>query len=398
MTSFLYKATARDGSTATGTLLAADRQAAFTELDSRKLQPLSLVEQAVKSDSGDLVRLKPGEVLHFTEELAELLKSGIPLEQALVIIERREGKSNLPVVAGKLRAKIRDGVSLSDALGTSSPDFGPLYCRLVAAGEESGALADMLARQAGHLKSMQGLKSKVVFALIYPAFLSVSAIAVSVLFIVFLIPKLMELLDSTGGTLPVTAQVIVGAGEFVQATWYIWLALMIGIGIFCCWFAKGNPLKWNEFMLRIPLFGKVSHSRQQVQFLETMASLVGNGLPVVHGLALTKNSIVSPVYRKELDAILHDVVDGDALSACIGRSKVFPTLMSDLIAVGEQTGNLAGALERAAERFDTELTRRIDRISATIQPAVVVVMAGMVGCMAYLMVSAIFQTMSGLAG
>lgn len=405
MTDFSYKATARDGSIATGTLSAIDRSAAFRELDLRKLQPLSLQETkssaskpAKVSEPDDTVRLKPVEVLHFTEELAELLKSGVPLEKALSIVERREGKSNLPILAGKLRAKVRDGSSLSDALPSSSPDFGTLYCRLVAAGEESGALADILARQAVHLKALQSLKSKVIFALIYPAFLSVSAIAVCVLFIVFLIPKLMELLDSTGGSLPMGAQIIVGLGTVVQNTWYIWLALILSIVVACHWFAKSKPLQWDQFVMKIPLFGAVVHSRQHVQFLETMASLIGNGLPIVQSLALTRNSIVSPVYREELDTILQRVTDGGALSNCLSHSKPFPTLMSDLVAVGEQTGNLAGALERAAIRFDTELTRRVDRISAIIQPSVVVVMAGMVGCMAYLMISAIFQTMSGLGG
>lgn len=407
MANFTYKATARDGSIATGTLSAADRNAAFRELDLRKLQPLSLSEsqdakgqkpEKTQQPDRETVRLKPAEVLDFTEELAQLLQGGIPLESALGIIERREGKSNLPLIAGKLRLLIRDGNSLSNALKTSCPDFGLLYCRLVAAGEESGALADILARQAVHLKALLGLKNKVIFALIYPAFLSVSAIGVSVLFIVFLIPKLMELLDTTGGTLPLGARVIVGAGEFVQATWYIWLALLAGAFVFFRWFSHRHPLKWDQAVMRIPLFGTVVRGRQHVQFLETMASLIGNGLPIVQALALTGNSMVSPVFRKELELILASVTDGDPLSACLARSASFPVLMSDLVAVGEQTGDLAGALERAAHRFDAELTRHVDRLSAIIQPAVVVVMAGMVGCMAYLMISAIFQTMSGLGG
>ena len=411
MADFTYRAAARDGSIATGTLTAPDRTAAFQELDQRKLQPLDLRETGGNQKSRSRIhikkpalgeksriRMKPSEVLHFTEEFSELLKGGIPLESALGIIERREGKTRLPAIAGEVRAKVRDGKSLSESLQTSSPDFGELYCRLVAAGEQSGTLSNILARQAIHLKSMEGLKNRVLSALIYPTFLAVSAIGVAVLFVIYLIPKLMELLDSTGGSLPIGAQIILAMAEFVQGTWYIWVTLGLATFALVGWLSKSRPKSWDRLKLRSPFFGKVLNSRQQVQFLETLATLAGNGLPLVHCLGLTRNVLSSPVYKEEVDAIRAEVEDGALLSKAVSRAPSFPGLMSDLIAVGEQTGDLAGALERAAARFDSDLTRHVDRVSSLIQPAVVVVMAGLVGCMAYLMISAIFQTVSGLGG
>lgn len=403
MKDFLYKAASRDGVLSNGTLLAPDRNSALERLEALKLQPILLTESVVGrkqrdpvADDGIIIRLKAAEVLEFTEELAELLRGGVTLEKSLAIIERREGSSRLPLIARQIRGKLRDGKTLSDALKGSSPDFGELYCRLVAAGEESGALNRILERQAVHLKALQALKAGVVFALIYPAFLCISAIGVLVMFVTFLIPKLVELLESTGGALPAGAQFMVDTADFFQSTWGLWVGLTALALISGAWLARNRRVFWDTLVMSIPIFGKVLHLRQQVLFLETMASLTENGLPVVTALTLTRNAVPSPVYQKEIDLIRTRVQDGEGLSNSLVHSRCFPTILTDLISVGEETGDLSGALGRASIRFDAALSQSVQRISAIIQPAVVLVMAGMVGCMAYLMISAIFQTVSGL--
>jgi type II secretory pathway component PulF len=404
MRTFLYKAASRDGAISNGRIAAADRTSALDQIEVLGLQPLSLTEEvpgrkpkeAAQGHHQEPVRLKPAEVLEFTEELAELLRGGIHLERSLAIIERRKGKSRLPLIALELRSRIRDGKTLSDALRHSSPDFGELYCRLVAAGEESGALNRILARQAEHLKALQALKSGVVFAMIYPAFLCLSAVGVIVMFVTFLIPKLMDLLESTGGSLPGGARFIIGLSESFQSTWGFWLGLTVAVILFGSWFARHRSMEWDRLLLGSPLLGKVMHLRQQVLFLETMSSLLENGLPIVNALSLTRNAMPSPFYRKEIDLIRTRVQDGEGLSDSLVHSACFPTILTDLISVGEETGDLSGALERASVRFEAELKRNVERISAIIQPTVVILMAVMVGFMAYLMISAIFQTVSGL--
>lgn len=403
MKDFLYKASTREGVISNGMLIAPDRNSALDRLEALKLQPISLIEKATGrklKDTGfenhQSIRLKAADVLEFTEELVELLRGGVTLEKSLSIMERREGNSRLPMIARHIRGKLRDGKTLSEALRCSSPDFGELYCRLVAAGEESGALNRILERQALHLKALQTLKAGVVFALIYPAFLCVSAIGVLVMFVTFLIPKLVELLESTGGSLPAGAQLLVDAAEIIQNTWGLWAGLIAAIVLFGFWLARNRKVAWDAMVLRIPIFGKVLHLRQQVLFLETMASLTENGLPVVTALTLTRNAVPSPVYQREIDVIRIRVQDGEGLSNSLVRSSCFPTILTDLISVGEETGDLSGALSRAALRFEASLNQSVQRISAIIQPAVVLIMAAMVGCMAYLMISAIFQTVSGL--
>ncbi|MDF1852295.1 MAG: type II secretion system F family protein [Verrucomicrobiales bacterium] len=400
---FHYQAATRDGSISNGTLSAPDRRTALEQFEALKLEPLSLSEEPSgrkeakkQPEEKGNIRLRQSDVLEFTEELAELLRGGVQLEKSLLIIERREGKSRLPEVARQVREKIRDGKTLSEALKISSPAFGELYCRLVAAGEESGALNRILERQASHLKALQNLKSGVVFALIYPAFLCVSAVGVLAMFVTFLIPKLVELLESTGGTLPAGAELIVKTSEMFKSTWAIWLGLGLGACLFFSWLSQNRREIWDAIVMRVPLFGKVLHLRQQVLFLETMASLVENGLTVTNALTLTRNAVPSPLYQSEIDVIRKRVQDGERLSTSLVHSSYFPAILADLISVGEETGDLSGALGRAAIRFDGTLTRKVERLSAIIQPTVVIVMAAMVGGMAYLMITSIFQTVSGL--
>lgn len=421
MPTFAYTAQGPSG-LIQGELDAADRSEAFALLGRKRLQPVRLeqTERAAKAkpdkprtagktktvaqadvlSKDGALHLKLPQVVLFTEELSDLLGAGIQLEPALATMERRRELSGIKTLAAALRAKIRDGMAFSKALASTSPSFGSLFCALASAGEASGTLSAILKRQAEYLRSLQALRSKVLFAMIYPAFLIAASLAVTLLFVVYLIPKLTELLDSTGGSLPLGAQIILKVSEFVKAWWW-----MAGLGGVCggillkAWLARPeSAIPWAKFKLRLPLFGAILKTRFQVQFLETMANLVGNGLPMVNAMQLTHQAIENPYYKQEFAKVIELVAEGMALSRALDRSGLFPPLLLDMVSVGEQTGDLSGALAKAAERFDRELSKKVDKLSAMAQPLIVVLMAGMVGIMAYLMITSIFQTISGIQG
>ncbi len=420
MPTFAYTAQGPSG-LIQGELDAADRSEAFALLGRKRLQPVRL-EQSANAPAGKAektqarnsktkavaqadvlsrdgaLHLKLPQVVLFTEELSDLLGAGIQLEPALATMERRRELSGIKTLAAALRTKIRDGMAFSKALASTSPSFGNLFCALATAGEASGTLSAILKRQAEYLRSLQALRSKVLFALIYPAFLIAASLAVTLLFVVYLIPKLTELLDSTGGSLPLGAQIILKISEFAKAWW--WMAALGGVcgGILLkAWLARpDSAIPWARFKLRLPLFGAILRTRFQVQFLETMANLVGNGLPMVNAMQLTHQAIENPYYQKEFAKVIDLVAEGMALSRALDRSGLFPPLLLDMVSVGEQTGDLSGSLRKAAERFDRELSKKVDKLSAMAQPLIVVLMAGMVGIMAYLMITSIFQTISGI--
>ena len=416
MPSFTYSAHGPSG-VINGELSAADRAEAFALLGKQRLQPFKLEQGGGKTSSGSVsqkaaakviedsqattgpIKLKLAQIVMFTEELSDLLSAGIQLEPALGTMERRRELSGVKTLATVLRSKIRDGMSFSKAVAGTSPSFGGLFCALAAAGEASGSLPAILKRQAIYLKALQALRGKVMFAMIYPAFLIVSAVGVTLLFIVYLIPKLTELLAETGGAMPLGAQVILLiSGAFKKTWWILAFGGVIGWGAFKTWLARPeSKIPWARFTLRVPLFGQILKARFYVQFLETLSNLIGSGLPMTHALQLTQQATENPYLRAELTGVMGQVAEGVALSRAMDRSGHFPPLLLDMVSVGEQTGKIAESLSKAAERFDRELAKTVDKISAIIQPAIICLMAGMVGIMAYLMVSTIFQTISGVS-
>ncbi|MBX7210490.1 MAG: type II secretion system F family protein [Verrucomicrobiaceae bacterium] len=420
MPSFTYSAHGPAG-IVSGELSAADRAEAFALLGKKKLQPFKLEQGSAAKAVGRVGPVRPGkakvsdapadttpptgpiklklpQVVMFTEELSDLLAAGIQLEPALGTMERRRELSGVKTLATVLRSKIRDGMSFSKAVASTSPSFGSLFCALAAAGEASGSLPAILKRQAAYLRSLQALRGKVMFAMIYPAFLIVSAVAVTLLFIVYLIPKLTELLAETGGAMPMGATIILFiSGIFKKVWWLLALGGFIGWGSFKAWLARPeSKIPWARFTLKVPLFGQILKSRFYVQFLETLSNLIGSGLPMTHALQLTQQATENPYLRQELTEVMTQVSEGVSLSRALDRSGHFPPLLLDMVSVGEQTGKIAESLSKAAERFDRELEKTVDKISAIIQPAIICLMAGMVGVMAYLMVSTIFQTISGV--
>jgi type II secretory pathway component PulF len=412
MPTFAYSAQG-PGGVVTGELTAGDRADAFSQLSKKRLRPIKLEARAeggagsaAKAEAKKVaergptgpIKLKLSQVVLFTEEISDLLAAGIQLEPALATMERRRELSGLKTLAAALRAKVRDGMSFSKAVAATTPSFGNLFCAVAAAGEASGAMPTILKRQAEYMRGLQALQGKVMGALIYPAFLIVAAVGVSALFVLYLIPKLTEMLDSTGGSLPMAAQVILKISDLFKSYWWVLAILAVAAFIlFKAWVSRpSSAIPFARAQLRVPIFGAVLSTRFYVQFMETLANLVGNGLPMMNAMQLTQQATDNAFLKAELDPVIRNVGEGVALSRALDRSGHFPPLLIDIVSVGEQTGKLSEALQKGAERFDRELAKRVDNLTAMIQPLIVFLMAGMVGTMAYLMITAIFQTISGM--
>lgn len=423
---FAYKALNAKGAVTTGELDAADRTEALRVLDRKGLQPVSIKENTaaatpVRKSNGKAktedapatktngaketpipegpVKLKRQEVVLFTEELSDMLSAGLQLEPALKSMENRQELGNLKAVSFKIRQVVRDGVNFSVALKKASPSFGPLYCSLAAAGEASGALDTILKRQAHYLKTLAELQSRLILAMIYPAFLILAGIGVSIVFVTTLIPQLTALIQSTpGGKVPLGAAILIGLADFLKKWWIVMLLVIVAAAIFFkAWKDNdANKPTWDRMKLKLPLIGPVITSRFYVQFLETMANLVGNGLPLLRALELSRDATHNRSLRAGLDRVIEQVGDGRSFSKALIRTGSFPALLIDMVSVGEQTGKIDISLRRAAERYDKELDKDLQRIMALIMPTVLIIMALLIGTMAYLMITAIFQTISAL--
>ncbi|MBL9155686.1 MAG: type II secretion system F family protein [Verrucomicrobiales bacterium] len=431
MPEFTYRGLKPDGSTVNGQVSARDRSDAVRRLAQSGVQAFEVNESGskqaeaaaqaekkaaekasrsasasqakagtasdtAKGGSGGRVRLTSSQVIFFTEELSDLLAAGVQLEPALRLMESRGESGPLREVTTRIRSLVREGVPLSRALGQASPSFGPLYCNLVAAGEAGGALEDILRRQVTYLQTLSELRGKVLTAMIYPAFLFLAGVGVTILFISFLVPRLTTMIESSGRPVPPGAKVLIAATAFLRDWWWL-LGILVALVVAGFFIAIRHPAirpSWDRVKLRLPLFGNLQLRRFHVQFLETLSNLLANGLSLIKGLELSRGSTDNLHLQQQLIQVTAQVADGGSLCRALEKAGVFPQSLIDMVRIGEQTGRLGESLAKAGERLDRDLNRAVERLSAFVQPVIMVLMAIVVGSMAYLMITVIYDTIS----
>jgi len=425
MPAFAYQATDPTGRTVNGTLEAADRASALRQLGGKGLQPFQIKEHgspaaaASKDKSGKPaaanapkssaktaaatatkgpVKLSANQVQVFAEELAELLGAGMRLEPALKLMEGRGDASAHRQASKKIGDLVREGHAFSSALRQSSPSFGELFCAVAAAGEAGGSLADAMQRQAAYLANSREIRSRVSVALIYPSFLLFAAIGVTVLFATFLIPQLTEMVQSISGGLPNGIKILLAVTEFIKAWWPVLLLAMAGaVALFVLWSRSksGKPI-WHRFQLKLPFAGPVLQASFHSQFLETLASLTHGGLPLLKGMDLAAGVSSNLYIRSQVVRAVDLVRDGGSLSRALERTNLFPVNLLEMVRIGEHTGELGDSLRRAADRCARELGKKLESAVAMMQPVIILLMAGLVGVMAYTMISVVFETMNAV--
>lgn len=414
MPTFSYQAIDSKGKRSQGNLEARSRTEVFGRLSQEGLQLLSLKQteadsvippeprsvrpRAAAAPGDGILLLTRGQIILFTEELSDLLEAGLQLEMALRAMERRQELNGLKEVVVALREKVVEGISFSAALRSVSDSFGELYCNLVSAGEISGSLSNILRRQANYLQTIDELHNRVVQALIYPSFIFGAGILLMTVFMSYLVPQLTRLLSETGKAMPLPTRIMIGISDFATHYGLFVLAVLIlaGLGF---WSAIRQPRGrrwWDEQKLKLPLIGSVISARYYAQFSQTLANLVANGIPLLNALRLVQAATPNVYFRGLLTGIIEAVGEGRSFSKSLQNTGYFPPLLVDMVSVGEQTGDMAMALEKVAARYDRELSRRIQKLTTLIQPVIIVIMALLVGFVAYSMISGIFQTISGL--
>jgi general secretion pathway protein F/type IV pilus assembly protein PilC len=318
----------------------------------------------------------------------------LQLESALHAMENRSA-SVVRELALRLRERVRDGVPFSLALLQVCPSFGDLYCNLVAAGEAGGSLDAILNRQARHLNQMETLRARMMSAMIYPAFIIASGIALAVVFITYLLPKLAMLLKSTSREVPAAVTWLLSLSDFLKAWWWLLLLLLVLAAIAAHFLLQDNMRAawWDRVKLKLPVFGPMLRTNFEVQFLETMGNLLKNGLPLHRALELVRKATGNLFLRERLGSVEMSVADGGSLSRALEKTGIARPLVVDMVRVGEQTGEMANTLEKAAERFDRQLSKVIERATALLQPVIMLFMAAMVGGMAWLMINIVFSTL-----
>jgi general secretion pathway protein F/type IV pilus assembly protein PilC len=423
MPSYAYTALSASGESQKGSIDAADRGEVVRKLarmglrassvkplgasnapvmkskDGRKADaaaPFSSLRQLLTSAGGDSgkLRLKQPQIIAFTIELTNLLAAGFQIDQALGAMEKSSDATSRDL-ALRLRELVRDGIPLSSALPQVSDSFGPLFCSMIAAGESSGSLDQILDRQVKYLGMMEELRSKFLGALIYPAFLAVTGLTLGIVMITYLLPKLSVLIKGSSKATPILLDSMMRLSDFLRNEWWL-LLIAAGILAIAGVILAQIPsvrLGWFKLMHQTPVIGDLMKARHELQFLETLGSLLHSGLAITQALTLLKGTISNPFIRHQFEGIEHMVQEGERLSTALQRAKALPPRSIDVIRLGEETGNLADVASKSAARLDGQFNRLVERVTALIQPCILVVMAVIVGSIVYAVIDVVFATL-----
>jgi type II secretory pathway component PulF len=320
------------------------------------------------------------------------------LDEALGILLKRMRQPRLQALCQNLHQSLVDGQSLSQAMRTFPKVFSPLYVNMVSAGEASGALPTIMKRLVLYLADAKALRDRVQQALIYPAVLVVVGIGLILVFMTVMVPQLMDFFTSNGGTLPLATRILLAANHAVIYYW--WVAVLAGALLYAAYklFTRepAGMQAWDRFRWGIPGYGHIVRYRFFAQFARTLGTLVENGVTLLRALELLENISGSEWVRLKLIDVRHSVMDGASLSAALRTQKIFPELLLDMMAVGEQTGRFGETMNMIADVYERELDKQVQVTSALIPPAIMIVIAAVVGLVVYGVLDAVFNMTNSL--
>jgi type II secretory pathway component PulF len=414
MPQFNYKARRRSGELVQGILEVADRPAALVQIERLGLFPVAIeaAKGSAAASRGDgerrsLAALMPPslrayatrkrkpkmqELATYTQQLANLLNSGMPLTVALNSMTHLESKGISADVSRQLRQEVMEGRGLSEAMAKQPVVFTDLYINMVRAGETSGSLVEVLRRLATHYERFSEVQQKFTSALIYPAFVTVVGICVMFFFMTYMLPKFMAIFEGMSVQLPLLTRILVGISKVFAGYWWLMLLVVFAAMILFKRFqsTEDGKRKLDQWRMRMPVFGKVVRLNLFGQFARTLSTLLENGVPVLTALKITEQIISNRVVKEAIAKARQEVTDGKSLAEPLARSKIFPQLMVDLVKIGEETGDVPSALKNVADTYEGELAIALRVMTNMIEPVLIIVMAVGVGFLLLSVLSAMF--------
>lgn len=332
-------------------------------------------------DLGGLIGgVKKVEIAAFTRQIATLIKAGIPLADALGALVEQIQNVRLKTPVSEVRTAVNEGSSFADALAKHGKLFDELFVSMVRAGEIAGNLDEVLARLADFLEGSQKLKSKVQSAMIYPlVMVCVGSIIMAVL-MVKVIPNITQMFKQQGKTLPINTRMLIASSDFFRSWWWgLIIGLVAAIALFVNWTrGKEGRHTWDGFTLRLPVLGELVRTINVSRFARTLGTMLQAGVPMLRALDTAKQIVGNVLIQQAIEDAKRAVTEGESLAGTLKKSGQFPATMIHMVAVGEKAGQLEQMLERVAATYESEVDTKLSRLTALLEPVMLVVMGGAV--------------------
>jgi general secretion pathway protein F len=400
MPAYSYKASTFEGKIVEGTMDASDDGTVSIKLQEMGLLPvrigMSARETMLKREielPWKRKRVRRKDLQIFTQELHTLVHAGFPLDRCLAVLGQLAESPAMAEVIQDVLKEVKGGKSFSEALAKYPAVFPKVYVSMVKAGEAGGVLDEILSRLSTYLVSSADLKSYIVGAMIYPALLSVVGLLSITILTLFVVPKFTVIFQDMGVPLPLPMAILKGLSTFLTYYWWLALAVIIVVALYFKRFRGSSEgrLKWDRWMLRLPLVGTVLRKVEVARFSRTLGTLLHGGVPLLQAMTIVRDIIANQGIAISIDPIRNGIKKGEGISQPMKQSGVFPPLAMHLIEVGEESGKLDSMLIQVAEVYDVEVRNSIKNLIAFFEPALILLMGIIIGTIVVSMLMAIFS-------
>ncbi len=367
-----------------GTITAGSKREALEKLREDGIRTTEIIEVPETWLTRDITIGNPVKLQHlviYLRQFAPLLKAGVSVVESTKILAKQTDSKALKKALMDIEANLREGVQLSEATSKHSKIFSPMYINMVKAGEAGGNMDETLERLAEHYEKQHNTRQKVIAAVSYPAVIAVLAILVVIFLLVSIVPTFVGMFEDFGGELPAITKFVLAASEFMQSFWWLIMLLLLGVVAGLSAMKKNKQTKYylDFAILRMPIFGKMMQKAVLARMTRTLSSLFSSSVPILQALSIVENvvenEVVGRVVRESRDAL----EIGQSMTGPMKKHWAFPPLVTQMIAIGEETGSLDAMLGKVADFYEKEVETSTDQLKSLIEPIMIVILAGLVG-------------------
>ncbi len=397
MAQYVYKARDSKGQLVSGTMDADNEQSVRSRLREKNYIATSI---SLKSKSMNLKevlakfqKVKAKNLAVFARQFSTMVNAGLSLVRALDILEKQADDKKLKEIIRDIRLRVESGASLADSFAQHPQTFSDLFINLTHAGEVGGVLDETLSRIAEFLEKDQALKAKVKSSMTYPTIIFIFAIIIVIFMLVFVLPTFTSVFANLNVAMPAMTAVLIKISDALRGYWYVFIGFAVGAGFLFKYYTNTprGKFQWHTLLLRVPVFGLLNKKVTVSRFSRTLGTLLSSGVPVMQALDVTGKASGNKVVEKSIESVRVSIREGESISVPMEASGIFPPMVTQMIAVGEETGKLDAMLNKISEFYDMEVEATLSALTSLLEPLLMVFMGGMVGFIVVAMFMPMFQ-------
>jgi len=391
---FIWSGTDKNKKKAGGIISAKSEVIAKTELRRQGYRVIKFKKKPKPLFTQKIQAITPGDIAIFSRQLATMLKAGVPLVQSFDIVGKGHDNPSMEALLMGIKADIEGGDTLAQALNKRPLYFDELTCNLVEAGEQAGVLETLLDKIATYKEKTESMKKKIKKALTYPIAVVVVAFIVTTILLIFVVPVFSDMFKSFGADLPAFTKMVVAMSEWMQAWWYIVVGIVVGI-VYTFGYFKKRSKKFNHFLdktlLKIPVVGMILHKSAIARFARTLATMSAAGVPLVEALESVAGACGNIIYAEAVLKMRDEVSTGQRLQFAMQQADLWPNMVIQMVAIGEESGSMDSMLLKVADFFDEEVDNLVDNLSSLMEPFIMAILGILVGGLIVAMYLPIFK-------